>query len=96
MVQPTVKAKNDINSRLAILQSGYRSFVSTIKIPVSADTKWLLEVVCLHSQPEPVTQDATIYDKADNFLKSFLWQHQLNLNKQRQDWIQSLKTNPSP
>jgi hypothetical protein len=91
---PQQKAKNDVASRLAILQSGYRSFVSTIKIPIAADTKWLLEVVCLHAQPEPLNANATIYDKADNFLRSFIWQHQLNMNKQRQDWIQSLKSTP--
>jgi hypothetical protein len=54
MVQAPAKPKNDINSRLAILQSGYRNFVSTIKIPIAADTKWLLEVVCLHAQPMPL------------------------------------------
>ncbi|MEM1312247.1 MAG: hypothetical protein AAGF07_02170 [Patescibacteria group bacterium] len=85
------KSKSDVASRLAILQSGYRNFVSTIRLPIAADTKWLLEVVCLHSQPNQIPASASIYDKADNFLKSYLWQHQLNMNKQRKDWIQSLK-----
>lgn len=91
MTQPSSRSAIDINSRLAILQSGYRNFVSSIKIPISPDTKWLIELACIHTQPAEIDKNANIFDKADNFLKSFLWKHQQNMNKQRQDWVQSMK-----
>lgn len=93
MTQPPNGSVIDINSRLAILQSGYRNFVSSIKIPISPDTKWLIELVCIHTQPAETDKNVSIFDKADNFLKSFLWTHQQNMNKQRQDWVQSMKNN---
>ncbi len=87
-----VKNTNDPSSRLAILQSGYRSFVGSVRVPIPADTKWLLEIVCSHGAPHQLKHGATIYDQADSYLKSFVWKHQNSLNKQRQDWVKSMKT----
>jgi hypothetical protein len=82
---------NDVQKRINILQSGFRNFVGGVKIPISADTKWLLEVVCLNSQPQPLAQNAGIFDQAQAFLESFLWTHQVKINKNKQDWIASMK-----
>ncbi|MEI6728270.1 MAG: hypothetical protein WCK98_01375 [bacterium] len=82
----------DVQKRMNILQSGFRNFVGGVKIPISADSKWLLEVVCLNSQPEPLTQAASLFDQAKSYLEGFLWNHQARINKNKQEWIASMKS----
>ena len=86
------KTNSAPNGRLNILQSGFRSFVGGVKLPISSDTKWLLEAVCLDNIPVPIAQEATILDQTKYFLEGFLWQHQSQINQNRQQWIASMKS----
>lgn len=81
----------DVQKRMGILQSGFRNFVGGVKIPISADTKWLLEVVCLNTLPEPLPANASIFQQAKSYLEGFLWSHQSKINKNKQEWIASMK-----
>jgi hypothetical protein len=87
------KPKTDAKSRLNILQSGFRNFVGGVKIPISSDTRWLLEVVCLETSPISPVQTAPILEQTDYFLKNFLWHHQSQINHNREQWIASMKSN---
>ena len=82
----------DVQKRMSILQSGFRNFVGGVKIPISADTKWLLEVVCINYQPEASTQGESIFVQAKSYLEGFLWNHQAKINKNKQEWIASMKS----
>ncbi len=96
MAQPITRTI--ITNRLDILKSGYRSFINTIKTPLSNEHRWLLEVVCLHEQPVPLPKSnesaasqVSIYDKAEYFLENFLWNYQTKINLEREEWVRSKK-----
>ena len=82
---------DDVQKRIGILQSGYRNFVGGVKIPISADTRWLLEVACLNAQPSQL-ENATILHQAKSFLEVFLWKHQTKINISKQEWIAKMKS----
>ena len=87
--------QQQIQTRLQLMKSGFKTFVSSIKVPMSAETKWTLEVVCLNNQPlvldiqqEP---NLPITAQAKNYLQNHLWDIQVNINQNKQVWLSAMK-----
>jgi|GEM_PF-3579019 len=93
MLQVSKTVNGDSSARLNLLQSGFRNFVGGVKLPISSDTRWLLEAVCLDKIPTSVTAQAPILEQTQYFLEGFLWQHQSQINTNRQEWLARMKAN---
>jgi hypothetical protein len=78
--------------RLDLLKSGFKAYVNPVKLPISAETKWMLEIVCLNEQPNPA-QPKTVFDQARGYLKDQLFQMQTNITQNKQNWINLMKSN---
>jgi hypothetical protein len=87
----TVLDPAEVANRLVVLRSGSRVFVSTVKIPVSPETNWLLTAVCLNVAPQPIAQGSSIEDQADYFLVDYVWKYQQQVNKNKQDWLKTMR-----
>lgn len=89
------KSQQQIKTRLQLMKSGFKTFVSSIKIPMSAETKWTLEVVCLNNQPPVLNVEQNsnlpITSQAKNYLQNYLWDMQNNINQNKQVWISAMK-----
>ena len=84
-------SSNNARKRINILQSGFRNFVGGVKIPLSADSKWLLEAVCIDQEPQQPALNADIFLQAQFFLDNILWKHQEVINDNKQKWISTMK-----
>lgn len=93
MSQVSKTVASDPSTRLNLLQSGFRNFVGRVKLPISSDTRWLLEAVCLEKLPAAITKEAPILDQTQYFLEGFLWQHQSQINTNRGEWLARMKAN---
>jgi hypothetical protein len=76
--------------RIKLLKSGFKAYVNPIKLPISAETKWMLEIVCINDKPAFV-EPQNIYQQANNYLVDQLYQTQDNITKNKQDWINLMK-----
>jgi hypothetical protein len=80
-------------TRLELIKSGFGAFVTGIRLSLSNDTKWTLEVVCLNNKPPEtaVFKDAEISKQAVNYLQNYLWDMQEKININKQKWLASMK-----
>jgi hypothetical protein len=86
--------QKQIQTRLQLMKSGFKTFVSSIKIPMSAETKWTLEIVCLNNKPlnpEDSNDSLPITYQAKNYLQNHLWSIQSNINQNKQIWLNAMK-----
>ena len=68
------------------LKSGFRMYVSNIRIPIPLDSKWVLESVCVQGLI-PATSSGNIYEQAYSYLQNYLFQNQTNITKNKQEWL---------
>jgi sarcosine oxidase gamma subunit len=87
-----MQTDHNITAALAYLKSGFRIYVTNVKLPLSADTKWILETVCIHDlKPENLNTEnssKTIYSKAQVYIHNHLYNLQENINQNRESWLQ--------
>jgi len=68
------------------LKSGFRMYVSNIRIPIPLESKWVLESVCVQGAQE-LTTGNNIFDQAYIYLQNYLYQNQTNITQNKQDWL---------
>jgi hypothetical protein len=87
--------QKQIQTRLQLMKSGFKTFVSSIKIPMSAETKWTLEIVCLNNKVTDLdaqqNPNPPITLQAKNYLQNHLWNIQTNINQNKQTWLSAMK-----
>lgn len=71
------------------LKSGFRMYVSSIRISISLDSRWVLDTVCVPDTTNPanIGPNNTISDQAYNYVQNYLWNFQVELNKNKQEWL---------
>lgn len=76
-------------SNKEFLKSGFRMYVSSIRISIPLDSRWVLDTVCVPdtTKPENVGPNNTISDQAYNYIQNYLWNFQVELNKNKQEWM---------
>jgi hypothetical protein len=82
---------NDLQARLELTKSGFKSFVSKIRLPMNNDTKWTLEIVCLSDQITPINENSPVTDQAKNYLQNQLLNMQNEINTKKQEWLRLMK-----
>jgi len=80
-------------SRLDLLKKGFKTFVSGVRVGLSAETKWTLEIVCLNEDPNITDKknSSNLTQQAKNYIKTHLWEMQSSINLNKQNWIESMK-----
>jgi hypothetical protein len=89
------RIKVDISSRLDFLKNGFKTYVVSGRLPMSAETKWTLEVVCINEDPQIpenyLQMNIPSTDKARLYITNYLWSVANNININKQKWIDIMK-----
>lgn len=90
-----LKPKVDISTRLAFLKNGFKTYVVSGKLPMSAETKWTIEVVCINEDPQIpenyLKMDLPPNSKASLYITNYLWSVANNININKQNWVDIMK-----
>lgn len=88
-------ATSTTGNRLQILKNGFKTYISSFKLPMSAETKWMLEIVCLNENPESTLEsaDTPVTQQAKTYIQGYLWNLQSSINTNKQSWINAMKNN---
>ncbi len=83
--------KQGVQKKLQLIKQGFKSYVTPVRIPLSAESKWTLEIVCLNQPPATLPESPSITQKARAYIQNQLFQTQTEIDKNKQDWINTLK-----
>jgi hypothetical protein len=80
-----------IQNRLQLLKGGFKQFVNSNRLPMSAETKWTLEIVCLNTAPTAITNSDSVLEKANFYIEDWIYKLQTNITSNKQQWIAAMK-----
>jgi|LakMenEpi03Aug12_release.lakeMendotaPanAssembly.Ray.scaffolds.fasta_scaffold634577_2 hypothetical protein len=80
-----------INSRIQLLKGGFKQFVNSNRLHMSAETKWILEITCLNEQPKPVDPSSSVLERANFYIEDWIFKLQTNITTNKQQWIAAMK-----
>ena len=78
-------AQNKASQKAKILSSGFKSYITPIKVPFPAETKWSLDIVSLDADIIKPEQDASLTDQAKFYIQDHLLKLQNTINRNKQD-----------
>lgn len=84
-------SEEKINSRIQLLKGGFKQFVNSNRLYMSAETKWILEITCLNEQPKAIDQNSSVLERANFYIEDWIFKLQTNITSNKQQWIAAMK-----